>query len=74
MKQDLQILFMVFFAVAIAFALLRFLCLNRRDTTEWLILCGALVFAAVISHNLYVVLIGLILIKLFLRTLCFEER
>ena len=65
MKQDLQILFMVFFAVAIAFALLRFLCLNRRDTTEWLILCGALVFAAVISHNLYVVLIGLILIKLF---------
>ena len=65
MKQDLQILFMVLLAIAIAFCLLKFLSIKRREATAWLLMFAALAVAAIMTGSLYIVFAGLLLIKVF---------
>lgn len=56
---------MVLLAVAIAFGLLKFLCLKRKETNAWLLMFAMLAIAAIMTGSLRIVFTGLILIKIF---------
>jgi len=65
LRQDLQSIFMVLVATIMAYTLMRFMGLGRKENRSWYLVWMCITCLAFLLHNFYLILGFLILLKLF---------